>query len=161
MKNNTFLLIIGSLLLVYGLFVNLEINKTPIPNSSPVVVAPLDPTLKISCEKVITVFKEGSSDRNIDCIKLSNLYNDLAKLIALDNNNEIIKNTDEIRDANRLAGLLYNLDLKGKYPGLAEAANNVIVNYIGNDNVVLDKNLRDKAVEAFKGLAWACYEGSK
>ena len=94
-------------------------------------------------------------------MNLSNLYSDLAKLTALDSTNEVIKNTDEIRDANRIAGLLYDLNLKNKYPGLAEAADNLFKTHIGNDNVSLDPTLRTKAVEAFNALAWAFYEGSK
>jgi hypothetical protein len=32
---------------------------------------------------------------------------------------------------------------------------------IGNDSVLLDKDLREKAADGFKALAWACNEGSK
>lgn len=166
MKNsNSFLLVIGALLIGYGLFgSNLgSLISIPISPSVPnvVVVAPLDASLRNDCEKVTAIFRSGKGDRRVDGVKLSNLYSDISKLISLDGENETIKNTDEIRDSNRLAGLLYDLDLKGKYPELSTVTTNVIKNYIGDDNVVLDKNLRQKAVEAFNGLAWAFYEGSK
>jgi len=159
---NVILLVIGGLLVAYGVIgpvIKPTINPTPI--TSVVVESPLDPNLRKDCEKIIDVLKNGSSDRVVDGVKLSSLYSDLAKLISLDETNQVIKNTDEIRDSNRLAGLLYNLDLKGKYPELANVTNSAVINYIGDDNVVLDQNLRKKAVEVFNGLSWAFYEGSK
>lgn len=164
MKNsNIFLLVIGALLIGYGLFGStLKNSIRPTPVVSVVnIEAPLDPNLRKDCEVVTQTFLKGSGNLKVDGAKLSSLYHDLAKLISLDGENETIKNTDEIRDSNRLAGLLYDLDLKGKYPELSDATNNVVKNYIGDDNVILDKNLRQKAFEAFNGLAWAFYEGSK
>ena len=164
MKNsNSIILVIGSLLICYGLFSStIKNNIGPTPVVSVVSVeSPQDPNLRKDCEVVTQTFLKGSGNLKVDGTKLSNLYSDLAKLISLDGENETIKNTDEIRDANRLAGLLYDLDLKGKYPELSAVATNVIKNYIGDDNVILDKNLRQKAVEAFNGLSWAFYEGSK
>jgi hypothetical protein len=165
MKNsNVVLLVIGGLLVAYGILgpvIKNNIGPSPVVVVSTTVETPLDPSLRGDCEKVISVFKNGNGNKSIDGIKLSNLYSDLAKLISLDGENETVKNTDEIRDANRLAGLLYDLDLKGKYPDLTVTTTNVIKNYIGDDNVVLDPVLRKKAVEAFNGLSWAYYEGSK
>jgi hypothetical protein len=166
MKNintNIVVLIVGAVLLCYGLlvpFIKSNTNTNPI-NHTPSVLVPLDPSLKDNCEKVVEILKSGSSDRTVDGVKLSGLFSDLARLIELDGDNEVIKNTDEIREANRIAGAFYNLDLKGKYTNLTQAATNVVVQHIGDDNVALDPELRKKAVEAFNGLAWACYEGSK
>lgn len=161
MKNkNIIVLVLGILLLGYGI-----LSKVYIPvitnNTSVIVVAPLDNNLKNDCGPVIEAFKNGSSDRYIDGIKLSNLYSDLAKLISLEDTNEILKSTIEIREANKLAGLLYDLRLKDKYPDLSQAANTLVVKYIGDDNVVLDNELRKRAVDVFNALSWACYEGSK
>lgn len=164
MKNlNSILLVVGALLIGYGLFGSfIKNNIGPTPVVSVVSIeAPQDPNLRKDCEVVTQTFLKGSGNLKVDGAKLSNLYSDLAKLISLDSENETIKNTDEIRDANRLAGLLYDLDLKGKYPELSTVTTNVVKNYIGDDNVALDKNLRQKAVEAFNGLAWAFYEGTK
>jgi hypothetical protein len=159
---NNILLLIGCLLIAYGLFGSNLGSLVSVPAvSNNVAAAPLDVSLKNDCEKVTAIFRSGSGNKSVDGVKLSNLYSDLAKLISLDGENETVKNTDEIRDANRLAGLLYDLDLKGKYPELAETTTNVVKNYIGDDNVVLDPVLRKRTVEAFNGLAWAFYEGSK
>ena len=85
----------------------------------------------------------------------------MATLIELDSKNEVIRNTEEIRQANRLAGAMLKLDIKGKYEDLPETAQALVLEAIGDDNVLLNKELRSKAVEGFKALAWACYEGSK
>ena len=53
------------------------------------------------------------------------------------------------------------MNIKGKYPGLATKANDVVVLGIGDDSVELDSTLRKTAVETFRALGWACYEGAK
>ena len=50
---------------------------------------------------------------------------------------------------------------KDKYPNLAEAARDVVVYSIGEDDVVLDSETRTKAVQSFRALSWAFYEGGK
>ena len=132
------------------------------PNNGPApvvnVVEPNDPELKAACLEVAKILQKGGS---ADALRLSSLYSDIGDLIALDGENEVIKNTEEIRQTNKLSGLLLRLDIKGKYEGLAEAAEKVIVTGIGSDDVSLDKDSRSKAVTSFKALAWACKEGSK
>lgn len=115
---------------------------------------PTDPVL-LELAAPVTSALNGSGE---DGEKLANLYNDLATLIEI--NDEIIKNTEEIREANKIAGRMSRLDLKGKYPNLSEAANNMIIKYIGDDNAALSDDLRSKSVSAFRALAWACKEGS-
>jgi hypothetical protein len=115
---------------------------------------PSDPVLVELASPVISALNGSGEDGR----KLSNLYNDLATLIEI--NDDIIKNTEEIREANRIAGKMSKLDLKGKYPNLGEAANNMIIKYIGNENAALSDDLRSKSVSAFRALAWACKEGS-
>jgi hypothetical protein len=85
----------------------------------------------------------------------------MATLISLDGEDLVIRNTEEIRQANSLSGLMLKLDMKGKYPDLANAAKDLIVTAVGDDNVDLDKELRNNAVLGFKALAWACNEGAK
>ena len=160
MNNKTLLVILAVVLLFVGIFKpNLGVV---VPNNGPApvvnVVEPTDPELKTACLEVAQILQKG---RSSDAIRLSSLYSDIGDLIALDGENEVIKNTEEIRQANKLSGLLLRLDIKGKYEGLAEAAEKVIVTGIGSDDVSLDKELRNKAVTSFKALAWACKEGSK
>ena len=160
MNNKTVLIVVAVFLLLIGIFKpNLD---TFFPDSKPVptinVVEPTDPELKESCLAVATILKNGKSS---DALRLSSLYSDIGDLIALDGENEVIKTTEEIRQANKLSGSLLRLDIKGKYDGLATAAEKVIVVSIGQDDLPLDKELRNKSVTAFKALAWACKEGSK
>jgi len=167
MNSKTILIIIASLLIAIGIFKPdlskiIDVSK---PDNSVVVVdntkfeKPSDELL----EKAENVIKALSvdSDRKTDGKKLASLYNDLADLVALDTENEVIKNTEEIRQANRLAGLMLRLDIKGKYEDLPEAAQDLVLTAIGDDHVLLSKELRAKAVEGFRALAWACNEGSK
>ena len=66
-----------------------------------------------------------------------------------------------IREVNSVAGKMLRLDIKDKYPNLAELAKDLVVTNIGDDDVILDEELRLKAVEAFRALSWAFWEGSK
>ena len=110
---------------------------------------------------IIDLLRESDAKgKREDCLKLSSLYKDMATLIGLDAKDAIIKDTASIREANILAGKMLNLDIDGKYDGLAEAAGDLLASTIGKDEVVLDKDLRDKSVDAFNALSWAFYEGS-
>lgn len=157
--NKTILLIIAAILLLVGIF---KPNLSVVPDTPSVptinIVAPSDPELKKACSEVVSILQDGKSS---DALRLSSLYMDIAYLIELDGENEVIKTTEDIRQANSLSGLLLKLDIKGKYKNLAGAAKNVIVTGIGDDDVALDAELRKKAVESFRALAWACQEGSK
>lgn len=162
--NNKILLVIGGLLLLIGLVrpnINFPVNKPDVVDNIVVVTPPANADLRKSCESVIEAFKTNAPNRKKDAQRLSNLYIDLSSLIELDGENEVIRNTEEIRQANSLSGDMLRLNIKGLYPDLAEAAKNVIVSQIGDEIVPLDKDLRLKAVEAFRALSWACNEGSK
>jgi len=110
---------------------------------------------------IVDILKSGSSDRKEDGQRLAALFSDIAALIHLDGEDQVISNTEEIKEANVVAGKLLKLNLKDKYPNLALECSNYVTKLIGNDNVALDTDLRGKAVQAFRGLAWACNEGSK
>lgn len=166
LKNNKLLIVIAALLVGYGLlkpnFDHLIPNKVSIVNTDGIKVSkPSDKAVLEACENIIEALKQGSGNRSKDGPKLSSLYYDLASLIALDGEDQVIKSTLEIREANRLAGSMTRLNLNGKYPNLSDACNNLVVTVIGDDDVVLDENMRKKAVETFMALSWACLEGSK
>ena len=166
MFNSKLLLIVAGLLIVVGLtkpdlsFLN---NKpSPVVLDTIVQVSkPTDSDLLEKCDKVISSLKQGPSSRKYDGQRLALLYLDLSTLIELDGDNEVVKTTEEIRQANSLAGLMLRLNIKGDYPDLAEAAKDLVVSSVGDDAVNLDSKLRSKASQAFKALAWACNEGSK
>ena len=156
------LLGLGGLLILLGL---LKPEFSNILNPRPSVVdvlelsAPTDETVKKEADDVVVVLKEAGVKS--EAKKLRDLYLDLAKLVELDGEDEVIKSTEEIRQANSLAGVMLRLDIKGKYPNLAKESKEVVVAAIGDDQVPLSKELRVKAVEGLNALAWAFNEGSK
>jgi hypothetical protein len=165
--NKNVLLVIAAVLIGVGLLKPPFITNL-LDGSRPSVVVVEDvkvekPSSEILLEKSENVIKalSVSSDRKADGKKLAKLYVDIAKLISLDGEDQVIKNTEEIRQANRISGLMVDLDIKGKYPDLAEANQSLVVSVVGDDQVLLNSDLRSKAVDAFNALAWACYEGSK
>jgi len=163
--NNKVLLVIGAVLLLIGLIrpnINLPINNPrPVDNTIIVVTPPETKELKEKCQFVIDVLQNGSSDRKQDGKRLSELYSDLAVLIRLDGENEVVKTTEEIKQANSLSGVMLQMNIKDKYKGLSDATQAVILSELGDDIVPLDEELRGKAVKAFMALSWACLEGSK
>lgn len=166
--NNKFLLTLGAILIGIGIF-KPNLSSINFPLISPecnietyVIDAPADIEL-LNKAKAVTSILQSSNDstRKNDCIKLSALYSDMATLVELDGEDKIIANTTAIREANSLSGKMLRLNVKDKYPNLAEAARDVIVYNIGEDDVVLDEKTRSKAVQAFRALSWAFYEGGK
>ena len=161
--NNKLLLGVGIALVLFGLFkTNLNFPVVNQNNNTIVVVTPpQEKDLKDKCQLVINALADGSTDRKKDGTRLSDLYMDLATLIELDGEDEVVKTTEEVRQANSLCGAMLRMNIKGKYPGLPDAAQSVIITQIGDDIVPLDSDLRKKSAEAFRALAWACNEGSK
>lgn len=164
-KQNTILLIIGAILLSIGIFKpNLSIIfNRPKPTPSVVDVIDLPKPTGSLLSKANDVIKSlmVNNDRKTDGKKLASLYRDIAELIELDGVDESVKNTEEIRQINRLSGLMLDLNIKDKYPDLAESAQALIVEAVSDDNVLLNPDLRKKSVDAFRALSWACNEGSK
>jgi len=156
------LLALGGLLILVGL---LKPEFSDMFKPRPTVVdvlelsVPTDEAVKKEADDVVIVLKEAGIKS--EARKLRDLYIDLAKLVELDGEDEVIKSTEEIRQANSLAGIMLRLDMKGKYPNLAKEAKEVVVASIGDDQILLSKELRVKAVEGLNALAWACNEGSK
>lgn len=161
--NQKIVLVIAGLLVFIGL-TKPDLSKFINRNNNPVVVdeiivvtPPADIKLREVCQPVIETLKGNPRDAR----RLSNTFLDIARLIELDGEEMVIKNTEEIKQANSLVGAMLRLDIKGKYPSLSKDCQAVVVSQIGDDNVTLTKELRSSAVEAFMGLGWACYEGSK
>lgn len=168
MTQNKVLLTIGIVLLLIGFFKPDLSSLIPggstivVPSNNCVIDAPSD----INILEKATIVKDillasNDSTRKGDCVKLSSLYCDMATLIELDNEDMVIKDTSTIKEANSLSGKMLRLNIKDKYPNLAESSEKVVVAAIGEDDVILDGNMRTKAAEAFRALSWAFYEGSK
>lgn len=164
MLNSKIIYIVAVILIVVGvtkpnldsIFIPRETN-----NSIVIVTPPADQEIRELCKPVIDSIKAGGSSRKKDGQRLSDLYFDLATLIELDGDNEVVKTTEEIRQANSLSGVMLRLNIKGSYPGLSEASQVLLSSQIGDDMVTLDSNLRKKAADTFRALAWACNEGTK
>jgi|694.fasta_scaffold17291_10 hypothetical protein len=164
MNAKTIILGIGLVLLGIGIF---KPNLPQIVTPSPVnVVVDNLKLIKPGSEfdsVIPPIIKALStnSDRKTDGKKLASLFNDMSTLVLLDGEDLVITNTDEIRQANKLAGPMLRMDIKGKYEDLPEALQSLMNSTIGDDNIPLTSELRTKAADAFKALAWACNEGSK
>lgn len=160
------LLAIGAVLIAISVFRPSISNFVPHQNScvvaNYVMDAPSDDVLLEKARDIIAILQKSSdSTTSKDCLKLSSLYADMSLLIELDDTDRVIKDTASIREANALAGPMLRLNIKDKYPNLAETSRALVISAIGDDDVVLDETLRAKASEAFRALSWAFYEGSK
>lgn len=133
--------------------------KTSVVES--IVVPSISEDDQKSVASIVESFRQGSSDRSTDGKRLAGLYMDLATLIQLDGDDVVIKNTEEVKQANSLAGVMLRMNIKDKYPDLAANCNAYLISMVGQDIVDLDESLRKKASDCFTNLAWACYEGSK
>jgi hypothetical protein len=161
MSNKTVLLGIGLALVCVGVFKpNLNLGSKPSSVVSVVVDKPSDPELLKLAQDLVAVVQENEVTKE-DGLKLSSLCYDMATLISLDGSSEVVKNTEEIRQANKLSGAMLRMDMNKKYPQLAAKMNAVVVGYIGDDVVVLNPELRTKAYDAFKAMSWAFNEGTK
>jgi len=163
MSQKNILLGLATLLIVIGLlkpdFSNILGPNKPVMVDVLELPAPTDEAVKKEADDVVALLKEAGAKN--DARRLRDLYIDLAKLVELDGEDEVIKSTEEIRQANSLAGVMLKLDIKGKYPDLAKETKEVVVASIGDDQILLSKELRVKAVDGLKALAWACNMGSK
>lgn len=164
--NNRVVLMIGAVLIAVGVFkpdLSILLPKPGVVVNTPSieVTEPTDPTLKTLALDVAQILKNGDDSRKEDGVKLASLYTDIANLISLDKNNEVVKTTSEITEVNSVAGRMMNLKIKGKYADLVETARKLVVSAIGDDVAVLNDASRAQAVAAFKALAWGCYEGAK
>ena len=161
--NNKLILCVGIVLIGMGLVksgnINLPWNHEPQSIDVLELPAPTDENLLKEAKDVRDLIK-GQMPKS-EARKLRDLYMDMKTLISLDDDVEVIKNTEEIRQANALAGLMLRLDIKGKYPNLAKECKDIVVSAIGDDNILLSPDLKVKALDSFDALAWAFNEGSK
>jgi hypothetical protein len=165
--NNKIILIVAGLLILLGVSKYELSNLNPFVNNNRVSVdvlelsEPTDPAVKKEAAEVVDLIKSYDNVSKSEFRRLRDLMLDLARLVELDNEDQVIKNTDEIRQANSMAGVMLRLDMKNKYQNLSKESQDVIVASVGDDDVVLSKELRNKAIDGFKALAWAYNEVSK
>ena len=163
MKKNYFILIAAGLLILVGL-TKFDLSQLNILPNKPAVVdnmelpKPTDEKILKEAEDVVIVAKKMPQ---AEARRLRDLYLDMSQLIKLDGEDQVIANTEEIRQANSIAGLMLKLDIKGKYPDLPKELKEVVVAAVGDDQITLSPELRTKAASGFDALAWALNEGSK
>lgn len=168
---NSWLLYVGIALIGLGILkpnlLDLSNINNPLNNNSTCVenyikTPPVEKSLLEKCNLVIDILQtSNASNKKVDLLKLSSLYADIAILIRLDGNDVVVKDTQSIKQVNGLSGSMLRLDIKDKYPDLAQACQNVLLSAIGDDDTILTSDSRTKAADAFDGLSWAFYEGSK
>jgi hypothetical protein len=164
-KNNLILILAGTLVLI-GLvkpdFSNLLPGK-PVVVENEALAAPASDEVKAVAEKITKIFKESSAkDKKFKGQRFKSLMIDLAKLIKLDSEKEVIKSTKELRFANAVAGNMSDLDMKGEFVDLAKTCTEVItVSLGGTEDILLTPELREKGGDGFLAIAWAVEQGLK
>jgi hypothetical protein len=146
MKASTFF---AAVLIVWGVLSHPGPQK---PSPAPKPDRPSE-TLVAAVGPVVAILKGHTEDgRN-----LAAFYTAVADVIARDQG-KVIQTTAQLRELNRRAGLLMfqKTGIEGKHLGLAEAIDKVLADQVGLDNVALDADKCQRAVDAFKALAWAC-----
>lgn len=169
MNKNSIILTGAILLILAGIFKPdlgwIKINPVPEKTDTIIVTVeidePKDETLKKMAAEVGGIFRAYGKDSSQDALRLRDLYLDLATLISLDGEDRVVAGTEDIRQANKLSGSMLKLNIKNKYINLSKASNDLIVYSIGSDDIPLTPELRQKAAEAFRALAWGCNEGVK
>jgi len=164
MNKNTIVLLFAGLLIILGLG-KFDLSGLGLWSNTPKSLdvmelsAPTDPSVLKEAQDVVSIVK--SQMPSDEAKRLRNLYLDIKQLVSLDGDDEVIKNTEDIRQANSIAGTMLRLDIKGKYADLAKELKEVVVVSIGDDHIQLSPELRAKAADGFHALAWALNEGSK
>jgi len=143
------------LLLLSGCIYPTVGNLGPNPNIKVVPNIRIDfetppPDLKL----LVTPLRGIITDKK-DALKAANFFLEFADVIHRDR--DVITTTAMIREgfirAEKL--MLQRTEMVGKYPGFGAAKDNIIKETIGLESVELDADKRQKAVEAFKAIAWA------
>ncbi len=156
-KNNGVLWLVAAVLIGVGFF---QPSISSVIFKPAATIATPSDDLQTRCAKLTDIVRSAKNpEKQTDMKKLVGLYIDLAKLISIDDEDTVIKNTEEIREANRLSGRMSDLNIKNKYEDLGPELNSIVLAYIGEDNVVLSPELRQKGVDVFRALAWAINQG--
>lgn len=166
MNKNNLILILAATLVLIGLvkpdFSNLLPNKpTVVENEA--LAAPVSDEVRVVAEKITKIFKESSAkDKKNKGQRFKNLMVDLAELIKLDGEKEVVKSTKELRFANAVAGNMSNLDMKGEFVDLAKTSTEVVAASLGGtEDILLTPELREKGGDGFLAIAWAVEQGLK
>lgn len=165
-KDKVVLILAGALVLIGLLkpdFSNLIPSNRPVAIETETLQAPVSTDVKAIAEKVTKIFKESTAkDKKVKGQRFKSLMIDLAKLIKLDGEREIVKSTKELRLANSIAGRMSDLDMKGEFTDLAKTCTEVLAASLGGtEDILLTPELREKGGDGFLAIAWAVEQGLK
>ena len=108
------LLALGGLLIAVAILKPTLDHLPIVPNTvsiNELVIPGVDNDTKLLLQPIVESFKNGSSDRKLDGKKLASLYLDIATLISLDGEDTVIKTTEDIKQANSIAGPMLKLKM--------------------------------------------------
>ena len=93
-------------------------------------------------------------DAGDDKVRLAQFYAQLSKIVR--DEPGFLKTTGQFRDYNSTAGQINyaGLSMKGKYSGLGQAIDQVIVDQVGLENVELDVDRRDDLAKILAAISW-------
>lgn len=132
--------VLTAVVTVGGVYFFLLDGRAPAPAPAPVVTTPQ-----------ITEILAGSPE---DADRIAGVLRGLADVTEGDKSLTLIQSNTDLRQAIGIAGQLgFGHELKGKYPGLADAINAELVKAIGLEAVKLNDDLRAKAVAALRSAA--------
>lgn len=93
-------------------------------------------------------------DAGDDKVRLAQFYAQLSKIVR--NEPGLLKTTGQFREYNSTTGQINyaGLSMKGKYSGLGQAIDQVIVDQVGLENVELDVDRRDDLAKILAAISW-------
>jgi hypothetical protein len=146
--------LIGVLLIAWGVLSHFD-KSSPQPAPQPTPSKPTE-ALATAVQPIAAILKNHADDGE----KLAAFYLSMADVIGRDQG-KVISTTANLRELHRRAGLLafQRTAIEGKYPGLAEAIDKVLVDRLGLENVAFDAAKQSTAIETLKAIAWACNGG--
>lgn len=133
----------------------LAYGSGPGPTPDPIVVPTPSQELQILVEPLV-VFT--SRVEKADLLNLTEFYFDFADIIRRDNS-DVVTTTDVFRSTYIKAGnlMFQQTGMKGKYAGLAEITDGIIMDYLGEDVRASDAT---RTADVLNAVAWA-FAGGK
>lgn len=144
-------------ILVLSLVTTLGCELYPTNGDGPPPPDPVTPTGTEPSEELKQLVSplRGIISSKKDVSMASQFFEDFSDVVGRDK--DVIASTQQLRAgyirSEKL--MLQRTDMVGKYPGFGEAKDKVLATVLGLDNVSLTPEKRQKAVDAFKAIAWA------
>lgn len=126
------------------------------PNPTPENVVNNNVTPPSVSDKQLTVKIQSMDIDSADAKEIEDFYCQLRDQAMTIEFGEIVKNLGAFRDFNMKSGRLnFSTRLRGKYPELGEAIDNVFIMSIGSEDVAMTPELQKRIAEVCNAIAWA------